>query len=56
MKYYFLYKRIGKRQTWNLWQVIEIEGNETPEQMGSRLFFTGDFEYEFIAAIILINS
>lgn len=57
MKYYFLYKRIGKRQTWNLWAIVEVEegNNETVGEMAERLLFTGDFKYEFIIAI-LINS
>lgn len=49
--FYFLYIKIGKNQTWNLWRKIEARDLADAEDIGRRHFFKGDFKYEYIKTI-----
>lgn len=49
--FYFIYKRIGKRQVLYLWRIIEDEDKEKATEQGSRQLFIGDFKYEWIDTI-----
>ena len=50
--FYFIYKRIGKKQSLNLWAIIDtVSDIKSAKSEFERTLFVGDFKYQFIAII-----
>ena len=55
-QFYFIYKRVGKKSTLNLWAIVEEEDWEEANSLGQITYFVGDFKYEWVNTIeITIN-